>query len=95
MEKVLSKYSGIVYASGHEHSIQIIDGVGDNTYVVSGGGIFDHTTSLGNGDDTILSGEYAGFVLIDLLKDDRTMLTVIKVINIIGDTEKTFTMWLD
>jgi hypothetical protein len=95
MENVLSKHSGIVYASGHEHAIQIIDGVGDNTYVVSGGGIYDDINSIGNGDDTILSGEYAGFVLIDLLKDNRAKLTVIKIINIKGDTEKTFTMWLD
>ena len=95
MEKVLSKYSGIVYASGHEHAIQIIDGVGDNTYVVSGGGIYDNTNSIGVGDDTILTGEYAGFVLIDLLKDSRIRLTVIKIININGDTETTFTMWLN
>ncbi|UCH66600.1 MAG: metallophosphoesterase [Ignavibacterium sp.] len=95
MENVLSKYSGIVYASGHEHSIQIIDGVGDNTYVVSGAGIYDHTTSLGEGEDTIVSGEFAGFVVIDLLQNDRTKLSVIKVLNIDGDIETTFTMWLD
>jgi hypothetical protein len=96
MENVLSKYSGIVYASGHEHAIQIIDGVSDNTYVVSGAGIYDHhINSIGAGDDTLLAGEYAGFVLIDLLKDNKTRLTVTKVININGDTETTFTMWLE
>lgn len=96
MENVLSKYSGIIYASGHEHAIQIIDGVGDNTYIVSGAGSYDyHTRSIGVDDDTIFVGEYGGFVLIDLLKDDRIMLTVIKVINTNGDTEATFTMWLN
>jgi len=96
MENVLSKYSGIIYASGHEHAIQIIDGVGDNTYVVSGSGIYDyHTDSIGDGDDTIFAGEYEGFVLIDLLKDNRIKLTVIKVINIKGDIDTTFTMWLE
>ena len=96
MENVLSKYSGIIYASGHEHSIQIIDGVADNTYVVSGAGIYDsHTNSTAVEDDTIFAGEYGGFVLIDLLKDDRIRLTVIKVININGDTENTFKMWLE
>jgi hypothetical protein len=94
MEKVLSKYSGIIYASGHEHSIQVIDGVGDNIYVVSGAGNFNETSCLGAGDDTLISGEYAGFVLIDLLKDNRFKLTVMKVINLNGDTETTFTMWL-
>ena len=90
------KYSGIVYASGHEHSIQIIDGVGDNTYVVSGAGIYDsHTNSIAVDDDTIFAVEYEGFVLIDLLKEDRIRLTVIKVINIDGDTENTFKMWLE
>jgi len=70
--------------------------VGDNTYVVSGAGIYDyHTSSIGVDDDTIFVGEYGGFVLIDLLKEDRIRLTVIKVINTNGDTEATFTMWLE
>ena len=96
MENILSKYSGIIYASGHEHAIQIIDGIGDNTYVVSGAGIYDyHTSSIGIGDDTIVAGEYEGFVILDLLMDDRIRLTVSRVINKSGDTETTFTMWLD
>ena len=70
--------------------------MGDNTYVVSGSGIYDyHTDSIGDGDDTIFAGEYEGFVLIDLLKDNRIRLTVIKVMNIKGETDTTFTMWLE
>ena len=67
----------------------------DNIYVVSGAGIYNETTHLGAGDDTLIAGDYAGFVLIDLLKDNRIKFTVIKVINFNGDTDTNFTMWLE
>ncbi|HEY6626766.1 MAG TPA: hypothetical protein VIZ21_07415, partial [Ignavibacteriaceae bacterium] len=95
VEKVLSKYSGIVYASGHEHAIQILAGVNDNLYVVSGAGIWGHVEkALGEGEDTIFAGKFEGFVTLNFLMDERIQLNVIKVINEKGDTENVFTMWV-
>jgi predicted MPP superfamily phosphohydrolase len=95
VETVLSKYSGIVYASGHEHALQILDGVNDNIYVVSGAGIWGHVEkALGEGDDTIFAGRFEGFITLNFLMDERIQLAVIKVINEKGDTENVFRMWI-
>jgi predicted MPP superfamily phosphohydrolase len=95
VETILSKYSGIVYASGHEHALQILEGVNDNLYVVSGAGIWGHfEKALEEGDDTIFAGRFEGFVTLNFLMDERIQLNVIKVINERGDTENVFTMWV-
>lgn len=95
IETVLSKYSGVVYASGHEHALQILNGVNDNIYVVSGAGIWGHIEkALGEGDDTIFAGRFEGFFTLNIFKDDRIQLNVIKVINEKGDTENVFTIWV-
>ncbi|MBK9099231.1 MAG: metallophosphoesterase [bacterium] len=95
IETVLSKYSGIVYASGHEHALQILEGVNDNIYIVSGAGIWGHVEkALGEGDDTFFAGRFEGFVTLSILKDNRIQLNVIRVINENGDSENVFTMWV-
>lgn len=95
IESVLSKYSGIVYASGHEHALQILEGINDNIYVVSGAGIWGHVErALGEGDDTIFAGRFEGFVSLNIFNDERIQLNVIRVINEKGESEKVFTMWV-
>lgn len=95
IETVLAKYSGIVYASGHEHALQILEGINDNLYVVSGAGIWGHVEkALGEGDDTIFAGRFEGFVTLNILNDQRIQLNVIKVINESGKTEIVFSMWV-
>ena len=95
IESILAKYSGIVYASGHEHALQILEGVNDNLYVVSGAGIWGHIEkALGEGDDTIFAGRFEGFVSLNIFNDERIQLNVIRVINEKGDTENVFSMWV-
>jgi hypothetical protein len=95
IEGVLSKYSGIVYASGHEHALQILKGANDNIYIVSGAGIWGHVErALGEADDTIFAGRFEGFITINLLTDERIQLSVIKVINEKGDTENVFSTYV-
>jgi hypothetical protein len=95
LESVISKYSGIVLASGHEHTLQILEGISDNLYVVSGTGIWGHVEeSLSEGDDTIFAGQHEGFVVLDYLYDGRIQLSVIKVLNESGKTQNVFSIWL-
>jgi len=96
VESVLSKYSGTVYASGHEHSLQILQGVNDNTYTVSGAGIWGHVVkALGEGEDTIFAGRFEGFVSLNVFNDDIIQLNVIRINNEQGYTETVFSMWLE
>ena len=85
----------MVYASGHEHALQVIDGKNENIYLVSGAGIWGHIEeSLGEGDNTVFSGKYEGFMMIDFLSDGNKLLSVIKVINEQGESETVFSVFL-
>ena len=96
IEYVISKYSGLVYASGHEHALQILKGVNDNLYIVSGAGYWGHVEkSLGEGDDTIFAGRHEGFIILNFLTNGRIELSVIKVLNESGDNQVVFTMQLN
>jgi hypothetical protein len=65
MEKVISKYHKVIYTSGHEHSLQVLKGVNDNIYLISGFGISAHFNSLSYGDKSILSVHSPGFMQLD------------------------------
>ena len=95
IEDVIIKKHGLVYASGHEHALQVIKGKGENTYLVSGAGIWGHVEdSLVEGDDTIFAGRYSGFMIIDFLSDGNKKLSVIKILNESGESQTVFTMLL-
>lgn len=95
IENIISKYTGLVYASGHEHALQVLNGKNGNIYLVSGAGIWGHIEeSLDNGDDTIFSGKYEGFMMIDFLSDGNKQLSVVKVVNEQGESEMVFSIFL-
>lgn len=95
-ETVLSKYLGIVYASGLEHALQIIDGVNDNLYIVSGSGFWGHIEkSLREGDDTIFVVRHKGFIILNILSGGRIELSVIKVLKKLGGIQVVFSMQLN
>lgn len=96
IEAVIVKEPSLVYASGHEHALQVLRGREENPYLVSGAGIFGHLEdSLGKGDDTIFAGRYSGFMVIDFLSNGTKKLSVIKVIDETGEDEVVFSMMLD
>ena len=93
MEKVLSKYHKIIYASGHEHSIQVLNGINDNIYLISGFGTSIHINSLTYGDKSILSIHSPGFMQLDFLKNGKVRLGVYTVSDDYTSSEA-FSMWL-
>jgi hypothetical protein len=96
LESILEQHSGVVFASGHEHALQILQGVNDNVYVVSGSGIWGHVEeSLTEGDDTIFAGKHEGFIILDYFFDGRIKLSAIKVLNKAGDSQNVFSIWLN
>lgn len=95
IESVIVKKPSLVYASGHEHALQVLRGKGGNLYFVSGAGIFGHLEdSLGEGDDTIFAGRCSGFMMVDFLSDGTKKLSVIKVIDETGEDEVVFSIIL-
>jgi hypothetical protein len=93
MEKVIADYNNIIYAAGHEHSIQVLEGVNNNIYLVSGYGAAVHANTLSYGDNSILSVLAPGFLQLDFLKDNRIRLAAF-IVNDYGNSEETFSAYL-
>ncbi len=77
LDSVLTLYRPAAYASGHEHSLQVLKEDNGIFYLVSGNGIAHHDESLTTGGDTMFASRWKGFMRIDLLYDGRVRLGVI------------------
>ena len=96
-ENVISKYlihQRIVYASGHEHSLQVIKGKEDNLYLVSGFGTAIHANNLSYGDKSLFSALYPGFMQLDILESGKVRLGVFIVNPGTGLSEEIFSTWV-
>ncbi|MFO7525966.1 MAG: metallophosphoesterase [Ignavibacteriaceae bacterium] len=91
IEPLLNSRNGIIYASGHEHSLQLLRGRNGNIYVVSGAGIYDLVAQrVSEGNETIYSEAAPGFFIIDFLDDGRIRLSAVEVVDRKGATEITY-----
>jgi len=79
IEGLLKNHKNIIYASGHEHSLQILNGINNSFYLVSGFGTSSHHTELSKGDRTLFAASQPGFMQIDLYKDGNVQISVLEV----------------
>lgn len=89
-EAVFERYQPLVYAAGHDHDLQVIDG-GDGTarhLLVSGSGIYGHVTSVIPRPGTKFAASESGFMRIDVLADGRVRLGVLSVDSVANVTER-------
>jgi UDP-2,3-diacylglucosamine pyrophosphatase LpxH len=77
IDSVLAQQSVVAYASGHEHTLQVIDKESDHYYLVSGKGIQHHDEALTVGEATIAATRREGFMRLDYLKNGAIRLGVI------------------
>ncbi|MFP6665556.1 MAG: metallophosphoesterase [Deltaproteobacteria bacterium] len=77
----LKKNPPLVYAAGHDHALQILDG-GEIAaiQVVSGAGSEDKVSPVTNIDETIFAHAHTGFVVIDVLGSAAAPEVVLRVI---------------
>ncbi|MGE0354090.1 MAG: metallophosphoesterase [Gemmatimonadales bacterium] len=94
LEQVFRIYRPLVYASGHDHNLQVLKLDGVHYQLVSGAGIFGHEGPAGYRDYTLYASARAGFMRIDLLRDGRTRLGVLEV-GEDGEAVEGFAMYLD
>jgi hypothetical protein len=80
----------LIYASGHDHTLQVLKGRGAAYFLVSGAGSKDKIKPVSDGDDTIFAQSHPGFMVVDFLYDSRTLLRVVEP----GETEVVFSGWL-
>jgi hypothetical protein len=88
-----------VYAAGHEHNLQVFRGAAErrdpaNYLIVSGGGIYGHTTATRRITGTRYVREASGYQRITFLRDGRARLSVM-VVDARGNATEDFSIWLD
>jgi len=66
----------VVYASGHEHSLQVLADPGGFTWLVSGSG--SKSSAVSRGSNTVFKHGHVGYMRLDVLDDGRFWLVVIE-----------------
>ncbi len=71
----------IVYAAGHDHSMQVFEGAEGSEaefFLVSGRGAADKESLVGRDSSTLYAASVPGFMILDFLSQDRVVLRVIE-----------------
>ena len=69
--------SPLIYAAGHDHSLQIMRGTVADYLLVSGLGSQSNAIAVDHGDDTVFAHEHPGFVALDFT-DQEIWLSAIE-----------------
>jgi hypothetical protein len=93
-EKVFEDFKPLVYAAGHDHDMQVLKGENVKALLVSGAGIFGHLSPVDYRPSTRWAAATSGFMRLDILRDGKVRLGVIAV-NVLGETDEVFSMYLE
>ncbi len=80
----------LIYASGHDHSLQVLKGDATDYLLVSGLASSEKTTEVSHGDNTLFAHQHTGFMAIDFLTDGRVLLRIVEP----GEKNVLFHHWL-
>ena len=72
------KTSLLIYASGHEHSLQVLKGDTTDYLLISGLGSSEKATEVSHGDNTLFAHQHSGFMAVDFLSDGSVLLRVVE-----------------
>ena len=88
LETALSSRSGtggpLIYAAGHDHNLQILEGDVADYLVVSGSGSSSIASSVGHGSATLFAHEHPGFMAVDFT-DEGIWLSVVEPIGSVDE----------
>lgn len=93
LDSVLSVYNPLVYAAGHEHGLQVLDGLTAKHLLVSGGGSIGHIGPVGRESRTRFAQAAAGFMRIEFTDRGRARLGVF-VVHEDGTVTEDYSLWL-
>ncbi len=68
----------LIYAAGHDHSLQVLKGSIVDYLLVSGAAASKKVTAVGSGDNTLFAHEHSGFMAVDFLADGKVLLRVVE-----------------
>ncbi len=93
LEHAFAEHPPLFHASGHEHSLQVLEGPRVPHLLVSGAGYYGHTTRVVELDRTRYAASASGFMRVDVLRDGAVRLGVLTVSER-GEATESFSMWL-
>ena len=94
LDSVFAIYRPLVYASGHDHSLQVLEGETARYFLVSGASTIGHFSAVGREDRTRYARAATGFMRLDFTTDRRVRLGVFTVDKRGTETEE-YSVWLD
>ncbi len=94
LDSALQEGRPLVYASGHDHGLQVFSGTSARYFLVSGAGIYHHESPVAWRDSTRFASSDGGYMRVDALADGRVRLGVVEVDKAGNGTER-FSMWLE
>ena len=68
----------LIYASGHEHSLQVLKGDSVDYLLVSGAAASRKVTEVSSGDETLFAHQHTGFMAVDFFSDGKVLLRVVE-----------------
>jgi calcineurin-like phosphoesterase family protein len=83
-----------LYASGHEHNLQVIAGRGVPLELVSGGGIYGHSGRAVRIRGSLFGQKASGFARLDVPREGRARLAVLEV-DRAGRSREVFSTWVE
>jgi len=94
MVRAFSGNAPLIHAAGHEHNLQLLRGTGAHYQVISGAGIFNHSTPVRAIPGTIYARRASGWTTIAFLRDGRVRMAY-RTVDAQGAIREEFSMWLD
>jgi hypothetical protein len=93
-EAAMRDHPPLVWASGHEHNLEVLDGTSARWLLVSGAGIYRHEGPTFGRTSLRFGAGDAGFMRIEFLADGRARLGVMTV-DREGRSRERFSLWLE
>jgi len=84
----------LIYAAGHEHTLQVIAGTSARYLLVSGTGTFGHIDRVTALDSTRFARSASGFMRVEFQRDGRARLGVF-IVDRAGNAAEEFGLWLN
>ncbi len=94
LDSVMAIHRPLIYAAGHDHSLQVLQGQTARYFLVSGAATIGHFTPVGRGDRTRYARAGAGFMRIDFTTQGRARLGVFAV-DERGVEREEYSVWLE
>lgn len=93
-EAAMRDHPPLVWASGHEHNLEVLEGTSARWLLVSGAGYYGHEGAAFRRTDMRFGAAAPGFMRIEFLADGRIRLGVLAVDRQGRSTER-FALWLE